>query len=120
MVFDRKCSSLIFWGVTLGELILRHTDSLSRTLRKADISAAESQKVAGLTKKTLQSLRTDSNFQLFWEKITREADQLEINEPSLPRRRKLLGDLKVVAQMDTVFQTLQRSITGKSTMKPLI
>ena len=38
--------------------------------------------------KTLQSLRTDSNFQLFWEKTTREADQLKVNEPSLRRRRK--------------------------------
>ena len=77
-----------FWGVTLGELILRHTDNLSHTLQKADISAAEGQKIAGLTVKTLQSLRTDSNFQLFWEKITREADQQQVNEPSLPRRRK--------------------------------
>ena len=74
-----------FWGVILGELILQHTDNLSRMLQKADISAAEGQKVAGLTVKTLQSLRTDSNFQLFWEKTTREANQLEVNEPSLPR-----------------------------------
>ena len=35
-----------FWGVTLGELILRHTDNLSRALQKADVSAAEGQKIA--------------------------------------------------------------------------
>ena len=61
-----------FFGVTLGELILRHTDNLSRTLQKADISAAEGQTIAGLTVKTLQSLRADSNFQFFWEKTTRK------------------------------------------------
>ena len=77
-----------FWGVTLGELILRHTDNLSRTLQKVDISAAEGQNIAGLTVKALQSLRTDNNFPLFWEKTTREADRLKVNEPGLPRRRK--------------------------------
>ena len=74
-----------FWSVTLGELILRHTDNLSCTLQKAGISAAEGQTIAGLIVKTLQSLRTNSNFQLFWETTTREADQLKVNEPSLPR-----------------------------------
>ena len=77
-----------FWGVTLGELILRHTDNLSRALQKADVSAADGQKIAGLTVKTLQSLRTDCNFQLFWEKTIRDADRLKVNRPSLPRRRK--------------------------------
>lgn len=77
-----------FWGVTLGELILRHTDNLSHTLQKADVSAAEGQNLAGLTVKTLLSLRTDHNFQLFWEKATREANHLNVNEPSLPRRRR--------------------------------
>ena len=33
---------------------------------------------------------------------------------------KLPGDLKVVAQMDIAFQTLQWTITGGSTMKPFI
>ena len=75
-------------GVTLGELILRHTDNLSRGLQKADVSAAEGQKIAGLTVKTLQSLRTDCNFQLFWEKTIRDADRLKVNGPSLPRQRK--------------------------------
>ena len=41
------------YGVTLGELILQHTDNLSRTLQKSDISAAQGQEIAGLTIKTL-------------------------------------------------------------------
>lgn len=83
-MFDHKCISLISFN-TLRELILWHTYNLCRTLQKADISAAEGQKAASLTVKILQSLRTDSCFQLFWENTTREADQLEVNEPSLPR-----------------------------------
>ena len=42
-----------FYGVTVGELILQHTDNLSRTLQKSDISAAQGQEIAGLTIKTL-------------------------------------------------------------------
>ena len=71
-----------FWGAALGELILWHTDNLSRTLQKANMSAAEGQKIVV---RTLQSLRTDSNFQLFWEKAIREADCLKVNEPILPQ-----------------------------------
>ena len=42
-----------FYGVPLGELILQHTDNLSRTLQKSDISAAQGQEIAGLSIKTL-------------------------------------------------------------------
>ena len=33
-----------FFGVSLGLLILRHTDNLSRTMQKSDMSAAEAKK----------------------------------------------------------------------------
>lgn len=42
-----------FFGITLGELILQHTDILRRTLQKSDISAAQGQEIAGLTIKTI-------------------------------------------------------------------
>ena len=78
-----------FYGVTLGELILRHTDNLSRTLQKSDISAAQGQEVADLTVKTLPKMRTDENFDLFWKTITRKANTLDLPEPQLPLRRKM-------------------------------
>ena len=73
-----------FYGVTLGDLILRHSDNLRRTLQKTDISAAEGQEVAAL----ITSLRSDSNFNLFWKKITKVADTLVVGAPQLPRCRK--------------------------------
>ena len=48
----------------LGELLLRHTDNLSKTLQSPEISAADGQVVAAITVKTIQSLRTDENFGL--------------------------------------------------------
>ena len=58
-----------YFGVSLGLLILRHTDNLSRTMQKADMSAAEGQEVMYLTLSTLKSLRNDSSFDHFWQRI---------------------------------------------------
>ncbi len=58
-----------FFGTMLAELILKHSDNLSRTLQHAHLSAAEGQEVAKLTVETLQSLRCENNFDLFLAKI---------------------------------------------------
>ena len=76
------------YGVMLGQLILSHSDNLSRTLQKSDISAAEGQGVVELVVTTLQHLRTDDNYHLFWQKVSRQADHFGIPEAQLPRRRK--------------------------------
>ncbi len=78
-----------FFGVSLGFLILRHTDNLSKTLQRADMSAAEGQEVTSLTLATLKSLRNDSSFDLFWKRTCAVVDKLDINGPTLPRRRKV-------------------------------
>ena len=77
-----------YFGVYIGELILRHSDNLSRTLQKKDISAAEGQHVASLVKTTLQSMRSDDSFKLFWQVLRVKAQKLNIGEPTLPRKRK--------------------------------
>jgi len=37
-----------YFGVYLGEMVLRHTDNLSKTLQKKELSAAEGQQVSNL------------------------------------------------------------------------
>lgn len=76
------------FGCLLGELVLQHTDNLSKTLQNQSLSAAEGQQSANLTVKTLQSIRTDQMFDLFWEKATMSADKLSLDPPSLPRKRR--------------------------------
>ena len=77
-----------FFGVSLGLMILRHTDNLSRMMQKADMSAAEGQVITAMTVSTLRSLRNDASFDLFWQNITASAENLKIDHPALPRRRK--------------------------------
>ena len=77
-----------FFGLVLSEKILRHTDALSKTLQKPEISSAEGQEIARLTVKTLQSIRTESAFDDFWLLVERRRELLDVEEPTLPRRRK--------------------------------
>ena len=87
-VSDRMMKFDFFFGAILGETVLSHSDNLSRTLQKGDISASEGQGVAEMTVTCLKTLRTDDNFALFWSKVTKKATQSNIDEPALPRKRK--------------------------------
>ena len=87
-VSDRMMKFDFFFGAILGETVLSHSDNLSRTLQKGDISASEGQGVAEMTVTCLKTLRTDDNFALFWSKVTKKATQLNIDEPALPRKGK--------------------------------
>ena len=76
-------------------MILRHSDNLSRTLQKKDLSAAEGQHVAGLVKATLQSMHSTDQFDLFWKVLTKKAAQLNIDEPVLPRKRRAARRIEI-------------------------
>ena len=54
-----------FYGLVLGELLLQHTDNLSRALQHSSISAAEGPVIATMTVTTLRSLRADDSFNVF-------------------------------------------------------
>lgn len=56
-----------YFGVRIGELILRHADNLSKTFQSKTISAAEGQRLAEVTVMTLTKIRSEENFHLFWE-----------------------------------------------------
>ena len=83
-----KWEQLTIFGVSLGAQILKISDNLSKTLQDAHISASEGHAVSSLTVKTLEKMRSDDHFNLFWKTVTHEANALEVSEPSLPRRRK--------------------------------
>ena len=74
-----------FFGINILQILLLHSDNLSKTL--------QSPKFSNLTVKTLISLRSDTLFNNLWEKLKKEANTLGIEEPSLPRKRKRNGKL---------------------------
>ena len=60
-----------YYGASLAHLLLNHTDNLRRTLQHKDISAIAGQ-VAKSVVTTLQGLRDDSTFTLFWDLVKRK------------------------------------------------
>ena len=76
------------FGVLLGECVLKHTDNLSKTLQSSALTAAEAHHVANLTCQTLERIRDDKCYDLFWERALRLQNDLDVDEPELPRMRK--------------------------------
>ena len=45
-------------------------------------------KISNLIQQTINSLRSESEFELLWQKTVQQAGVLQITQPSLPRKRK--------------------------------
>ena len=76
------------FNLLLSELILRQTDKLSQTLQTPALFIVKGHEVAMLTVKTLQTICSDSNFDLFWDKVKARRVQFDVEEPVLSRRHK--------------------------------
>ena len=77
----------LLFGLKLCERILKITDNLSRTLQKQSLSAVLAQTIADLTVKTLEGMRTDEAFNLFFKLVQQLFDKTNTAEP-IPRKRK--------------------------------
>ena len=74
-----KKFSFLF-GVYLTELVLRHTDNLSRALQSDTVSAAEAQDIAAMVVRTLQILRNEEAYMIcFGKRSIKVRKLLELN-----------------------------------------
>ena len=71
------------FGAFLENLLLHHTDNLSKTLQHKFLSAAEGQRVAKLALDVLQSLRNEDHFKNFYACVC-----FQVDAPALPRKQK--------------------------------
>ena len=53
------------------------------------MTAAEGEGLASTTIATLSKCRSDDAYDFFWKKVEYSCQSLDIEEPTLPRRRKL-------------------------------
>ena len=73
-----------FFGTNLDFKVYSITDNLSKTIHGESMSAVESQEVAELTIKTLESMRSESNTDAFYETTKIKAERYKFTEaPSL-------------------------------------
>ena len=78
------------YGAYLGELILSHSDNLSKTLQSPKLSAVQGQDCANKTVLTLEKIRNDDDYELFWSTVVAKAEKLGADDPKLPEDVKLL------------------------------
>ena len=111
------------YGVYLGELILRHSDNLSKTLQSPTLVGVQEQDCANMRVKVLETLRNENNFNLFWDNVTVKAESFEVDEPKLPRKQGAPKHLKIFMDLDLlnhVTQMNQRIFTASTIMKQSI
>ena len=78
-----------FSGIQLGDLVLRHTDNLSSSLQHTYLSCYEAQQITKVCLSTLKGMREEASFHIFFKKARASAQKLEVNDPKLPRKRKV-------------------------------
>ena len=86
--YQRLRFNLLF-GLKLCESILKITDNLSKTLQTETLSAAHAQHIADMTVKTLERMRSDDSFQLFFKQLETLRKTMTIEKPVFPRQRKV-------------------------------
>ena len=78
-----------FFGIELGHMVLNMADILSASLQGSSVSASEGQNLMSMTVSTLEIIRSEESFTLFWCKTEQRWQQFGVTEPYLPRRRKV-------------------------------
>ena len=76
-----------YYGITIGELILRHPDMLNQTLQKKGMSAAVGIEVVKMTSSSLESICDDASVVAFWQ-VNALVDKRDIRELTLPRKHR--------------------------------
>ena len=67
-------------------MVLNMADNLSVSLQG---SANEGQNLMSMTVTTLESIRSEDSFILFWHKTEQRRQRFGVEEPNLPRQRKV-------------------------------
>ena len=68
-----------FFGVELGRKCMSMVDNLSRSLQAATISACEGQGIVKKTVQSLQSIRNDEAYDLFWSYLEKRHCKIDVS-----------------------------------------
>ena len=77
------------YGFKVSMMVLDHTENLSATLQTTSLCAADTQETARLVVDTITRLQNEQDATSFYGMVKIKADQLSLEQPSLPRKRKV-------------------------------
>ena len=72
--------------IMLAEVLLRLCDNLSKTIQCSSMPAIEAHSLSELCIKVFQKMRSNHDFDLFWELVQHTKEHLQVNEPVLHRQ----------------------------------
>ena len=78
----------MLFGIMLGEKFFSITDTLSCSLQGENVTASDAKLASTAVCNTIERLRSDTEFSLFWDSATSRACELQLPEPRLPRTRR--------------------------------
>jgi len=107
-----------YFGASVLQNLLSHTDNLSKTVQQTRFNAAEGQNLVRMTTTALKSIRTGEKYQLFWQKTIMQVNKLDIEEPTLPRKHKAPRRYEVGDGTRVLYHLHQMTTSKSSTMKP--
>ena len=83
-------------------MIFNMADNLSKALQGSYISATEGQRLMSMTVKSLQDIRTEECYDMFWQRNEEKRKKLEfVDDPSMLRKRKVPVRLEVGSSVST-------------------
>ena len=88
-----------YFGVYVLQLLLRHSDNLSKALQNSEMSVCEGLTLAAISIKTLEKTRNGDSFDSIWDLIKRNAESLDLLEPTIPRKCK--NSAKYLVEQET-------------------
>ena len=66
------------FGLQLGRKLYAHTDNLSKTLQQEKMSEIKGKSLADLTVETLEGIRNDRDYNLFYESVEKSAAKIDL------------------------------------------
>ena len=94
-----------YFGVTIMQKILGNSDNLPRSIQSPDLTATDAKYLANCAVETLEKIRNDRDFDLFWNNLNEKADSLDLREPKQPRKRKVPQKLLEIDNAITTYET---------------
>ena len=83
------------FGISLGAIILNHSDNLSKSLQQMTLSASEGQYLAKHTLEALKSIRQPEHFDLFFKRVLLYQEEFQVDSPRLPRKRRAPRQIQI-------------------------
>ena len=77
-----------FFSITLAKELLLITDNLAKLLQTKDLSALEGKELYLITAKTIEDMKSEEEFEKFWQKTLKKSKELKVKEPELKRKTR--------------------------------